>query len=223
MRILLVEDDERLLLNLSKILERSGYCVDKAANYKEGYEKVFLADYDLIILDWMLPDGTGIGLCKEIRSESITTPILLLTAKAMIEDLTEGLDSGADDYLTKPFETEELLARLRALLRRKDEFVKDEFVLDNLKIDFFQKNVSRGNKKILLAPKENLVLEYLARNTNRVVTREELLAHAWNEEMDILSNTVDVYISYLRKKIDSKGNIPLIQTIKGAGYRLCLN
>lgn len=223
MRLLLVEDDERLLLNLSKILERSGYCVDKAANYKEGYEKVFLADYDLIILDWMLPDGTGIELCKEIRSESITTPILLLTAKAMTEDLTEGLDSGADDYLTKPFETEELLARLRALLRRKDEFVKDEFVLDNLKIDFFQKSVSRGNKKILLSPKENLVLEYLARNTNRVVTREELLAHAWNEEMDILSNTVDVYISYLRKKIDSKGNTPLIQTIKGAGYRLCLN
>jgi DNA-binding response OmpR family regulator len=223
MRFLLVEDDPRLLLSLSEILERNGYLVDKAKNFEEGYEKVFLAEYDLIILDWMLPDGNGVDLCRKIRSEKITVPILLLTAKAMTEDITEGLDSGADDYLTKPFEIEELQARIRALLRRKEEFVSDCFTLDNLKIDFLKKIVTRGEKNINLSPKENLILEYLAKNSDKVVSREELLNHAWDEKSEALSNTVDVYISYLRKKIDLAGETPLINTVKGVGYRLCKN
>ncbi len=223
MRFLIVEDDHRLLQSLSEILERNGYLVDKAVNFEDGYEKVFLIEYDLIILDWMLPDGNGVDLCKKIRDEAVTTPILLLTAKAMTEDITEGLDAGADDYLTKPFELEELLARIRALLRRKEEFVSDCFTLDNLKIDFLKKNVSRAGKNIVLSPKENLILEYLARNSEKVVSREELLSHVWDENSEALSNTVDVYISYLRKKIDLKGEIPLINTIKGVGYRLCKN
>lgn len=223
MRFLLVEDDPRLLLSLSEILERNGYLIDKAINFEDGYEKVFLAEYDLIIMDWMLPDGNGVDLCKKIRDEAITTPILLLTAKAMTEDITEGLDAGADDYLTKPFEIEELLARIRALLRRKEEFVSDCFTLDNLKIDFLKKNITRGKKSISLSPKENLILEYLARNSGKVVTREEIQSHAWDENSEILSNTVDVYISFLRKKIDFKGENPLINTIKGVGYRLCKN
>lgn len=223
MRFLLVEDDPRLLLSLSEILERNGYLVDKAKNFEEGYEKVFLAEYDLIILDWMLPDGNGVDLCRKIRSEKITVPILLLTAKAMTEDISEGLDSGADDYLTKPFEIEELLARIRALLRRKEEFVSDCFTLDNLKIDFLKKIVTRGEKNINLSPKENLILEYLAKNSDKVVSREELLNHAWDENSEALSNTVDVYISYLRKKIDLAEETPLINTVKGVGYRLCKN
>lgn len=221
MRLLLVEDDRRLLTNLSQILERSGYCVDKAGSYKEGYEKVFLADYDIIVLDWMLPDGTGVDLCKQIRKEQLTTPVLILTAKSMIEDVTDGLDSGADDYLTKPFEMEELLARIRALLRRKPEFVSDIFSLDNLKINFLNKSVKRGRRSILLSPKEQMILEYLAKNSSKVVTREELQEHAWDGASETLSNTVDVYISYLRKKLDIAGEAPLIKTIKGSGYRLC--
>ncbi len=223
MRFLLVEDDPRLLLSLSEILERNGYLVDKAKNFKEGNEKAFLAEYDLIIVDWMLPDGTGVDLCKMIREEAITTPILLLTARAMTEDVAEGLDSGADDYLTKPFEVAELLARIRALLRRKEGFVKDTFELDNLKIDFLKKIVTRGKKSIILSPKENLILEYLARNSEKVVSRDELLTHAWDESAEVLPNTVDVYISFLRKKVDLKGETPLIATIKGTGYRLCKN
>lgn len=221
MRLLLVEDDSRLASSLSQILERSGYCVDIAATYDDGYEKVFLEEYDLIILDWMLPDGTGVELCKEIRKEQLATPVLMLTARGISEDIAEGLDAGADDYLVKPFETKVLLARIRSLLRRKDQYVGDEFVLDNLKIDFSKRRVVRGKRKIDLTPKEMLILEYLARNQDGAVSRDKLFAHAWDENAELLSNAVDVYISYLRKKIDQKGDVPLIKTIKGMGYRLC--
>ncbi len=223
MRFLIVEDDHRLLASLKQILEREGYSVDVANNYTQADDKVFVEDYDLVILDWMLPDGNGIDLCKSIRAESITIPILILTAKGMAEDLEEGLDAGADDYLVKPFESVELLARIRALLRRKESFIKDDFMLDTLNVNFLHKTVTRSKKTINLTPKEFLILEYLARNNEKAIGRSELLSHIWDENYEIESNIVDVYINFLRKKIDLANELPLIKTVKGVGYRLCKN
>lgn len=223
MRIFLVEDDTRLRQSLVSILTRNGYQVDTSSTYVSGFEDVFLSDYDLIILDWMLPDGNGVDLCKEIRNEGLSTPILILTAKSMVEDIETGLDSGADDYLTKPFEMIELLARIRALLRRKDTLTPDIFELDTLKINFLEKSVFRSSKEITLSPKELATLELLARNSHKVLSRDEIFSKIWDSEDDMMSNTVDVYISFLRKKVDTKDQVPLIKTIKGVGYRLCKN
>lgn len=223
MRLLIVEDDRRIAESLKVILTHYGISVDLADTKNEGYDKALNEDYDLAIIDWMLPDGQGVDLCKEIRSENVQYPILMLTAKSMVDDITLGLDAGADDYLTKPFDTKELLARVRALSRRKQQFVPDIFELDSLSINYATREVFRNNTKIDLSPKEYGMLEYLAKNSNKAVAREELLGHVWDENADSFTNTVDVHIRYLRRKIDDGYDNKLIHTIKGKGYRLCRN
>lgn len=223
MRLLLVEDDLKIADSLKEIFTRQGLSIDLAYSKEEGFEKGLNEDYDLIILDWMLPDGDGITLCRNFRNEKVSCPILMLTAKSLVDDIALGLDSGADDYLTKPFEAKELIARIRALLRRKDQVIPDVYRLHDLEINFQTQEVTKKGKKIELSPKEYGVLEYLAKNADRVVDRNDLLTHVWDENADSFSNTVDVHIRYLRKKIDDNSKIKLINTIKGKGYRLCVN
>ncbi|HEX9008252.1 MAG TPA: response regulator transcription factor [Patescibacteria group bacterium] len=223
MRLLLVEDDLKIADSLKEIFTRQGLSIDLAYSKEEGFEKGLNEDYDLIILDWMLPDGDGITLCRNFRNEKVSCPILMLTAKSLVDDIALGLDSGADDYLTKPFEAKELIARIRALLRRKDQVIPDVYRLHDLEINFQTQEVTKKGKKIELSPKEYGVLEYLAKNADRVVDRNDLLTHVWDENADPFSNTVDVHIRYLRKKIDDNSKIKLINTIKGKGYRLCVN
>lgn len=223
MRLLLVEDDEGIAGNLKLILERHGFAVDIAPDAQSARDKAIDEQYDLFVLDWMLPDGSGVQLAQGFRSDGIHAPILMLTAKSDAADIVEGLDSGADDYLTKPFTTTELLARLRALLRRSAQPVSDSTILiDDLQIDTNTYEVTRSGKKISLSPKEYSLLLYLAQNTNRALERMELLSHVWDEETDVFSNTVDVHILYLRRKIDSASPHKLIKTVKGKGYRLCV-
>lgn len=223
MRLLLVEDDEEIAGNLKLILERHGFAVDVAPDAHSARDKAIDEQYDLFVLDWMLPDGSGVKLAKEIRAEGVHAPILMLTAKSDTSDIVEGLDSGADDYLTKPFTTTELLARLRALLRRKAQPVSGSTILiDDLQIDTNTYEVTRAGKKICLSPKEYSLLLYLAQNSHRALERMELLSHVWDEETDVFSNTVDVHILYLRRKIDSASPRKLIKTVKGKGYRLCV-
>lgn len=216
-----MEDDQRIGKAVAAVLSRNNFAVDIAVNKAEGEEKAFGEDYDLMILDWMLPDGSGVGLCRDLREEKITTPVLMLTARSQVEDRVEGLDAGADDYLVKPFAVAELLARVRALLRRKEALVPDVFRLDDLEIDFGRQKVRRAGREIKLSPKEFGVLEFLARNSERVLSRLEILTHVWDENAELLTNTVDVHIRYLRKKIDECFLVKLIKTVKGRGYRLC--
>lgn len=223
MRLLLVEDDHEIAGNLKLILERHGFAVDIAPDAQSARDKVIDEQYDLFVLDWMLPDGSGVQLAQGFRAEGIHAPILMLTAKSDAADIVEGLDSGADDYLTKPFTTTELLARLRALLRRKSQPVSGSIIIiDDLKIDTNTYEVTRSGKKVCLSPKEYSLLLYLAQNTDRALERMELLSHVWDEETDVFSNTVDVHILYLRRKIDSTSPRKLIKTVKGKGYRLCV-
>lgn len=221
MRILLVEDDESIGKSLSELITRQGFVVDWAMSKTEGLEKIFTDEYDLFIFDWMLPDGSGVDLCKQVRSEGFSTPILILTAKGQLDDKVEGFESGADDYLTKPFEMKELLARIKALLRRKDEFVTEVVRVADLVVDFGKRVVKRSENIIELSPKEYGILEYLLRNRERVVDRVELLGHVWDESADLMSNTVDVHIRYLRSKIDDGFDKKIVETVKGKGYRIC--
>ncbi|KKT72104.1 MAG: Two component transcriptional regulator, winged helix family [Candidatus Collierbacteria bacterium GW2011_GWB1_44_6] len=221
MRLLLIEDDKSIAESLTTLLKGVGYGVDQAFTKNEGWEKAFVEDYDLIILDWMLPDGKGTDLCRDLREEKLLCPILMLTAKSMIEDIENGLDSGADDYLTKPFEMRELLARIRALVRRKPELVPEIFRYKELVVDIQKRQVMVNDSEIKLSVKEFSVLEYLIRHQEKTVERDELLSHVWDEESDVASNIVDVYVSYLRKKIDHKFHFDLIKTIKGKGYSIC--
>lgn len=221
MRLLIVEDDSELANNLRLLLKREKYSCDVALNFAEAWEKGLDEDYDLMILDWMLPDGEGTELCKKFRSEGVACPILILTAKNMPDDIADGLDSGADDYLAKPFAVKVLLARIKALLRRKEKLVENIMRVGDLEISFDNRTVARGGKKILLTPKEFGVLEYLARNKERIVERGEILSHVWDENYDSFSNTVDVHIRYLRQKIDKNSKRKLIRTVRGKGYQLC--
>jgi DNA-binding response OmpR family regulator len=222
MRILIVEDEEKLALAIKKGLEREGYAVDcvfdgEEAQYRieTGYE-----DYDLVILDLMLPKKDGITLCKEVREQNITIPILMLTARDKTEDKILGLDSGADDYLIKPFSFEELLARIRALLRRPRQLVPEILRIKDLMLDTSSRRVFRGDKEIFLTSKEFALLEYLMRNVNQIISREQILAHIWDYDFDSFSNVVDVHIKNLRKKIDAKNGNKILETIRGMGYRL---
>ncbi|MBP9817910.1 response regulator transcription factor [Candidatus Shapirobacteria bacterium] len=216
MRILVIEDDVVLAKNLEIILKNSGYAVDVACTVVEATNKNINAEYDLIILDINLPDGSGVDWCKEIRSEGQKTKVLMLTAKSQVEDKIEGLDGGADEYMTKPFRADELNARIRALLRRQDNLVTPKISLDKLLIDTNLKEVWYKNKKVVLSPKEYGLLEYLAMRPGVAVTREELMEHVWDENVNIFSNTVDVHIRGLRDKIDEK----LLVTVKNKGYAL---
>ena len=220
MRVLLVEDDVRIANFVSKGLRENSYAVDVANDGEDGLYQTSINDYDLIILDVMLPKIDGFAVCRELRKSGNKTPILMLTARDAIDDRISGLDFGADDYLTKPFEFRELLARLRALLRRQSEFRPSKIIIADLEIDTSSNRVWRGGNEIILTTKEYALLEYLAREKGKVVGREEISTHVWDENFDAFSNLIEVYIKRLRTKMDEGFAIQLIHTRRGAGYIL---
>lgn len=218
MRILLVEDDTMIGENIVKILKGAGYAVDLVQTLAEGEEKIMGGEYDGMICDRRMPGGDGVSLIKMMRSEGVSTPVLMLTARSTQSDVVEGLDNGADDYLTKPFAKEVLLARVRAMLRRRKQVVRKPILdLGKLTIETGKHEVKLGGKIVLLSPKEYEVLLYLAEHYGSVVERVSILTHVWNDEVDLFSNTVDVHIRYLRKKLGAS----TIKTVRGKGYLLC--
>lgn len=222
MKILLVEDDEHIAKNIKKGLENKSHVVDLAFNGEEGYDFAVGEEYDLIILDRLMPKMDGIEVCRKLRSEDNSTPILMLTAKTLVEDRVEGLDIGADDYLGKPFAFEELLARVKALGRRPKTGLVNQLCIDDLSLDLNTYQVERGGQPIVLSKKEFTLLEFFMRHPGKVFTKEQLTEEVWEFDADILPNTVQVYIGYLRNKIDRPfPNRPdLIKTINGFGYKL---
>ena len=220
MRILIIEDNRRLNDSLGKALTEDGYAVDAAYDGVEGEDMVLLTPYDVIILDVMLPKRDGIEVCRSLRDQKIATPILMLTARDSLDDKVLGLDSGADDYLVKPFEIKELRARLRALLRRDSDEKGGNLILVDLRIDPASHYAWRGERPLDLTAKEYALLEYMMRNPNRLITREMVVAHLWDYGQTIASNVVDVYIRRLRRKVDDPYSTKLIETVRGAGYRL---
>ncbi len=220
MRILLVEDNRRLSDSLRTILTDEGYAVDAAYDGVEGEEMALLTAYDVIILDILLPKRDGIEVCRSLRDQRVTTPVLMLTARDAVDDRVQGLDSGADDYLVKPFEVKELRARLRALLRREASQKGAHLEVADLRLDPASHYAWRGETALDLTAKEFALLEYLMRNTNRLVTREMVTQHLWDYDHNISSNVVDVYIRRLRRKVDDPYAVKLIETVRGAGYRL---
>ncbi|SHF55846.1 two component transcriptional regulator, winged helix family [Caldanaerobius fijiensis DSM 17918] len=220
MRILVVDDEPHLTDILYKSLKEEGYSVDVTRNGMDGYEYAKTGVYDVIILDIMLPGMDGIEVLKNLRNIGINTPVLMLTAKDATEDKVNGLDSGADDYLTKPFELSELLARVRALLRRESENKSPILKVGDLELNTLTHQVKRAGREITLTSKEYAMLEYLMRNANRVLSRSQIADHVWDYEFDGLSNIIDVYIRYLRKKIDDDFPVKLIHTVRGSGYCL---
>jgi two-component system copper resistance phosphate regulon response regulator CusR len=220
-RILLVEDDEGIVNFIVKGLREAAYAVDIATDGEEALYQISINEYDAIILDVMIPVKDGFEVCREIREQRLQTPILMLTARDAVKDRIKGLDAGADDYLTKPFAYGELLARIRALLRRKEkQFITTRIKIRDLEIDTKAQRVWRNAKEISLTTKEFTVLEYFARNAGRVIGREELSEHCWDENYDPFTNSIEVFVNRLRKKIDKDANNPLIQTRRGAGYIL---
>jgi DNA-binding response OmpR family regulator len=220
MRILVVEDNHRLSSSLQMNLEHEGYSVDVAYDGQEGQDLAELTPYDLIILDILLPEKDGLEVCRELRRRRIHTPILLLTARDSIDDRVKGLDCGADDYLVKPFAMRELLARLRALLRRKHPFTNGRLELGDLIVDPVTHSVERDGHAIELTPREFALLEYFMYHPNQVVTREMIEQHIWNYDFEGNSNVIDVYVRRLRRKIDDPFEVKLLATIRGIGYRL---
>jgi DNA-binding response OmpR family regulator len=220
MRVLVVDDDRRLCAVIKRGLLEEAYAVDLAYDGEEGEYLAEVNSYDLIILDIMLPNKDGIEVCHELRTKKINTPILMLTAKDTVEDRVRGLDTGADDYLVKPFAFNELLARVRALLRREGMSKSPELRVGDLTLNTLTRQIWRGQRSIELTTKEYVILEYLMRHPNVVVTRTMIEEHAWDYDFDSLSNLVDVYMRRLRRKIDNEGEDSLIQTVRGAGYRL---
>lgn len=220
MRILLVEDDSRVASFIRRGLREENYAVDVAA---DGERALFLAqteEYDVIILDLLIPKKSGLEVLTELRAAGQKTPVLILTAKDERQDKVTGLDKGADDYLTKPFAFEELLARVRALLRRRGDLVQTTLRVGDLELDALKRQVTRGGKEILLTNREFALLEYLMRNLNRVVTRTLLAEHVWEHDFDPLSNVIDVHVARLRQKIDGSSSAKLIETVRGRGYML---
>lgn len=220
MRILLIEDNKRLSDSLRLTLEDSGYAVDVAYDGLDGEEMARATAYDVIILDIMLPGKDGVSVCRTLRNWRVRTPILMLTARDALGDRVTGLDSGADDYLVKPFEIEELRARIRALLRRDSENKSGQMRIADLVLDPATHTVTRSGQPIEFTAKEFALLEYLMRHPNRVITREMAEDHLWRYDQMVTSNVVDVYIRRLRRKLDDPFEVKLLETIRGAGYRL---
>ena len=222
MKILLIEDSKKFSDLVKKGLENEGYTVDCVYDGQNGKNRIELCDseYDLIILDIMLPKIDGITVCKSIRKGKIDTPVLMLTAKDATEDKIIGLDSGADDYLIKPFEFNELLARIRALLRRPKTVLPAELKISDLTLNPATKKVYRDRKEIILTLKEFRLLEYFMRNAGITLTREDILNNLWDYEFDSFSNVVDVHVKNLRKKVDSNYKEKLFQTVWGVGYKI---
>jgi DNA-binding response OmpR family regulator len=222
MRILVVEDEHKIAGAIKRGLEQEAYAVDVAYEADDGLSSALTGDYDVIILDRMLPGLIeGVEIAKEVRANGLHTPILMLTAKDQVSDRVTGLNAGADDYLMKPFAFEELLARIRALLRRPQEQHGNTLTLDDLSLDTVSFEVKRGGRRIDLSQKEFALLEYLIRNQNRVLSKDNLIAHVWDYDADVLPNTVEVYVGYLRNKIDRPFKGPaLLHTVRGFGYKL---
>ena len=220
MRLLVVEDDARIARFVAKGLREQAYAVDVASTGEEALYQAAVNTYDLVILDVMIPAPDGFAVCRELRKAGQRMPILMLTARDAVEDRITGLDHGADDYLTKPFEFRELLARLRALLRRSGELRPAKITVADLVLDTGPQTAKRAGRPITLTAKEYALLEYLARNAERVVGRAEIAEHVWDETFDPFSNLIEVYINRLRRKIDADSAKPLLQTRRGVGYVL---
>jgi two-component system, OmpR family, response regulator len=222
MKLLVVEDEHRIANSIKKGLEQEHYAVDVAYTGTDGFDLASSEDYDLIILDLMLPDMDGLEICRKLRQNQNHTPVLILTAKSQIQDKVTGLDSGADDYLSKPFSFEELLARIRALARRPKKSLDVVLTLDGLELDTVSYRVTRNGRPILLSSKEYSLLEFLLRHAHKILSKEQIIAHIWDYDADVLPNTVEVYIRNLRQKIDQpfESLSPLIHTVRGFGYRI---
>ena len=218
MHILVVEDDHKVASFIRKGLTEEGYIVDVATDGEEGSLKASVGEYDIIVLDVMLPERSGYELARELRREGSTTPVIMLTARDSTEDIVRGLDAGADDYLTKPFSFDELLARIRALLRREGVDRTQVLRYQDLEIDHRRHRARRGERDLDLTPKEFQLLEHFLLHTEQVITRTELLEKVWELEFDPESNVVDVHIGNLRRKITLDGEPQLIETIRGVGY-----
>lgn len=220
MRILVVEDNHRLSAALKLSLEDAGYAVDAAYDGPEGLEFAGAAPYDAIVLDVMLPRCDGLAVCRTLRQRRVNVPIIMLTARDTIEDRVRGLDSGADDYLVKPFALNELLARLRALLRRDSSQRGALLEVGDLRLDPATHFVERGGRSIELTARQYALLEYFMRHPNQLLTREMIESHIWSYDFDATSNVVDVYVRRLRSQIDDPFDARLLETVRGAGYRL---
>ena len=210
----MVEDEHRIANSIKNGLEQEKYAVDVAYTGDEGYDMATGEDYDLIVLDLMLPGMDGLSICRELRKQKNQVPVLILTAKGQIEDKVTGLDTGADDYLTKPFSFEEMLARIRALIRRPAKMVETTLVAGDLSLDTIKFEVKKKDKLIPISSKEFSLLEYLMRQAEQIVTKDQIIAHVWDYEANILPNTVEVYVRNLRKKGIK------IQTVRGFGYKI---
>ena len=220
MRILVIEDEVKIAQFIKRGLKEEGYAVDVANDGEEGHFLLSSNEYDAIILDLMLPKIDGLTLCRTLRKDGNQTPIVMLTAKDTVKDKVKGLDSGADDYLPKPFAFEELLARLRVLLRKKDSRVQTQLKVADLSLDLLTHKVTREEREIDLTVKEYALLEYLMRNAGNIVTRTMISEHVWDINFDTFTNVIDVYINYLRNKIDSSFPDKMIHTVRGKGYLL---
>lgn len=221
MRILVIEDEHKIAQALKRALQQENYAVDVSFDGDDGYAMATTEPYDLAIIDRMIPgEYDGIAIVKAMREQKIHTPVLLLTAKGTVADRATGLDSGADDYLVKPFALEELLARVRALLRRPVEVQQTVLTAGDLALDTVSCAVTRAGKNITLTSKEFALLEYLLRNQGRPNSKDSIISHVWDYDADVLPNTVEVYVKYLRQKIDEPFDTPLIQTIRGFGYKI---
>jgi heavy metal response regulator len=219
MRILVVEDEKRIADFLCRGLEGAGYAVDAAGNGATALEHIHSTDYDLVVLDLMLPDMDGLQVLEKVRNRKVGPPVLILSARGALDDRVKGLEQGADDYLVKPFAFVELLARVRALLRRGQP-TPERLQVADLSVDCIRRKVTRGAESIDLAPKEFGILEYMMRNRGRPLSRTMIVEHVWDMDYDGLTNIVDVYIRHLRSKIDDKYPVKLIQTVRGIGYMI---
>lgn len=224
MRILLVEDEKKLASFIVRGLKEEGYAVDVAYDGEAGWEYASVNDYDVLILDWMIPKLDGLALCEKIRQAGQRVPVLMLTARDSVEDRIRGLDQGADDYLTKPFAFDELLARIRALLRRPTGLTEEtHLACGDLELELITHRVCLGKKEVSFSQKEYALLEFLMRHKGEVVSRVQIAEHVWDLHFDPMSNTIDVYINFLRKKIDGNRQKSRIETVRGMGYRLLDN
>lgn len=220
MRILIIEDEQKIREFIQEGLKEEGFAADVAHDGEEAHFMATTNDYDLIILDLMIPKIDGLVLCKKLREDKISVPIIMLTAKMGVKNKVAGLNAGADDYLTKPFAFEELLARIRAQLRKKDGHLPDKLTLDNLSLDLQTHEVRRAGKEIILTTRELALLEYFMRNPGRVVSRTMIIEHVWDIHYKTTTNVIDVFINHLRKKIDQGHRKKLIHTFHGRGYMM---
>jgi len=220
MKVLVVDDEVRIARAIKQGLEQEGYAVDMAHDGEEGYNSATADEYDMIILDVMMPEMNGFEVARKLRADGNATPILMLTAKDQNRDIVEGLDSGADDYLAKPFSFDVLTARVRALLRRPQDALSNILSAGDVSMDLLQRRVTRSGQDVNLSGKEFAILEYLMRNKNRILSKHNIMTHVWDFDADILPNNVEVFINYLRGKIDKPfpKSKPLIQTVRGFGY-----